>query len=83
MAQAMAEVGRLRLEADIGVSITGVIGPDELEGEPGGTTYIGIDSGQNKKTIKGNYTARNRSWIKRRVTNSALFELRKMLLALD
>jgi len=73
----------LRLETDIGVSITGVISPDELEDKPVSTTYIGIDSGQNKKTIKGNYTARNTSWIKRWVTNSALFELRKMLLALD
>jgi nicotinamide-nucleotide amidase len=83
VAEAMAEAGRLRLEADIGVSITGVISPDELEDKPVSTTYIGIASGQNKKTIKGNYTARNTSWIKRWVTNSALFELRKMLLALD
>jgi len=83
VAQAMAEVGRLRLEADIGVSITGVIGPDELEGKPTGTMYIGIDSSQNKRTIKGNYPARNRSWIKRLVTVAALFELRKILVALD
>jgi len=83
VAQAMAEVGRLRLEADIGVSITGVIGPDELEGKPTGTMYIGIDSSQNKRTIKGNYPARNRSWIKRLVTVTALFELRKILVALD
>ena len=82
VAQAMAEVGRLRLEADIGVSITGVIGPDELEGKPAGTMYIGIDSSQNKKTIKGNYPG-DRFRVKRLVTVAALFELRKMLLALD
>jgi len=82
VAQAMAEVARLRLEADIGVSITGVIGPDELEGKPAGTMYIGIESSENKKTIKGNYPG-DRFRVKRLVTNSALFELRKMLLALD
>jgi len=82
VAQAMAEVGRLRLEADIGVSITGVIGPDALEGKPVGTMYIGIDSNENKKTIKGNYPG-DRFRVKRWVTMVALFELRKMLLALD
>ncbi|GAG58051.1 unnamed protein product [marine sediment metagenome] len=82
VAQAMAEVARLRLEADIGVSITGVIGPDELEGKPAGTMYIGIDSSQNKKTIRGNYPG-DRFRVKRLVTVAALFELRKMLLALD
>ncbi|GAI57880.1 unnamed protein product, partial [marine sediment metagenome] len=82
VAQAMAEAGRLRLEADIGVSITGVIGPDELEGKPAGTMYIGIDSSESKKTIKGNYSG-DRSRVKRWVTVAALVELRKMLLALD
>jgi len=82
VAQAMAEVARLRLEADIGVSITGVIGPDELEGKPAGTMYIGIDSSENKKTIKRNYSG-DRSRVKSWVTVAALFELRKMLLALD
>jgi len=82
VAQAMAEVGRLRLEADIGVSITGVIGPGELEGKPAGTMYIGIDSSANKKTIKRNSPG-DRFRVKRLVTVAALFELRKMLLALD
>jgi len=82
MAQAMAEVARLRLEADIGVSITGVIGPDELEGKPVGTMYIGIDNGKNERTIKGNYPG-DRPRVKRWVTTAALFELRKMLVALD
>ena len=81
VAQAMAEVARLRLEADIGVSITGVIGPDKLEGKPVGTMYIGINSSESKKTIKSNYTG-DGSRVKRLVTNAALFELRKMLLAL-
>ena len=34
---------------DIGISFTGVAGPDELEGKPVGTVYIGI-------AIKGSQT---------------------------
>jgi nicotinamide-nucleotide amidase len=30
------------LQADIGISFTGVAGPDELEGHPAGTVFIGI-----------------------------------------
>jgi len=82
VAQAMAKVSRLRLETDIGISITGVIGPDGLEGKPAGTMYIGIDSSENKKTIKRNYSG-DRSRVKRLVIVAALSELRKMLLALD
>ncbi len=82
MAQAMAKLGRLRLQADIGISITGVIGPDELEGKPAGTMYIGLDNGENKKIIKRNFTG-DRSRVKNWVTVAALFELRKMLLAMD
>ncbi|MFC1897272.1 competence/damage-inducible protein A [Chloroflexota bacterium] len=83
VAQAMAELARLRLRVDIGVSITGVIGPDEMEGKPVGTMYIGIESSQNKKLIKSNYTIRDRSRVKSLVTVAVLFELRKMLLTLD
>jgi nicotinamide-nucleotide amidase len=82
VAQAMAKVSRLRLEADIGVSITGVIGPADLEGKPTGTMYIGIDSSESKKTIKRNYSG-DRFRVKHLVTVAALFELRKMLLALN
>jgi nicotinamide-nucleotide amidase len=83
VAQAMAEAARLRLGANIGVSITGVIGPDELEGKPVGTIYIGMDNSQNKTSVKGDYPTRDRSRIKSLVTVAALFGLRKMLLALD
>jgi len=79
-AQAMAEVSRQRLGADIGVSITGATGADAPEGEPAGATYIGLDSRQGQKVIKRNFTgARFRA--KRWATMAALFELRKMLLA--
>jgi len=82
VAQAMAEVCRSRLEADVGISITGVISPDTLGSKPAGTIYIGMDSSQNKKTIKCNYPG-YRFQLKRRIAFAALFELRKMLVAQD
>jgi nicotinamide-nucleotide amidase len=82
IAQAMAEAARLHLEADIGIGITGVAGPDEMEGKPAGTVYIGIDDGKNRRAIKGNYPG-DRARVKRRAATAALFELRKMLAVLD
>jgi len=38
----LAENTALLLGADIGISFTGVAGPDELEGKPVGTVYIGV-----------------------------------------
>ncbi len=80
VAQAMAQAIRLRLKADLGVSTTGVAGPDEVEGKPVGTVYIGIDDGRTARVIPGNYPG-NRLRLKRLVTTAALFELRKMLTA--
>ncbi|WP_153123841.1 competence/damage-inducible protein A [Peribacillus tepidiphilus] len=41
-AKEMAENIRVALNTDIGISFTGVAGPDELEGKPVGTVYIGL-----------------------------------------
>lgn len=42
-ARAMAHAIRERLEADYGMGITGVAGPDEQEGKPVGTVHIAIE----------------------------------------
>ena len=39
---AMAEGVRDRLRADVGLGVTGVAGPDEQEGQPVGTVFVGI-----------------------------------------
>lgn len=39
---AMAEQARSLADADFGISFTGVAGPDELEGQPAGTVWIGL-----------------------------------------
>jgi nicotinamide-nucleotide amidase len=41
-AMEMASNVRKKLDADVGISFTGVAGPDEQEGKPVGTVFIGI-----------------------------------------
>ncbi|MFC6253246.1 competence/damage-inducible protein A [Secundilactobacillus hailunensis] len=38
----MAQQAKAKMQTDIAVSFTGVAGPDELEGQPAGTVWIGI-----------------------------------------
>ncbi|MTV82992.1 competence/damage-inducible protein A [Secundilactobacillus folii] len=38
----MAKQAKAKMQTDIAVSFTGVAGPDELEGQPAGTVWIGI-----------------------------------------
>jgi nicotinamide-nucleotide amidase len=82
VAEAMAISARQRLGADIGVGITGVAGPDEVEGKPVGLVYIAIcDSGE-KQTVEMNFPPR-RLEVKRRATVAALFTLRRRLVDSD
>jgi len=77
----MARAARQRLSADIGVGITGVAGPDRLEGKPAGTVHIAIDDGKGQRHTLGRYPPL-RHQVKRRATYSALFELRRVLVSL-
>ena len=69
-AEVMAGAARVFLGADIGVGITGI---EKTEATPAGIVYIGIDDGKSRSII-------NRPLGKRRVTASALFELRGLLI---
>ena len=82
VAQAMAGAARLSFGADIGISTSGVAGPNEIEGKPVGTVYIGVDNGRSQRVVKGNYPG-DRIRLKRRTTTAALFELRKTLASPD
>ena len=79
VAAAMAKAVRLRLQADIGIGITGVAGPSEIEGKPVGTVYIAIDSARKSSEFSTLYPPR-RAEVKRRAVISALFRLRQLLL---
>ena len=78
-AEAMATTARDMLSADIGIGLTAVTGPTEIESKPLGTIFIGIDDGQCRQSFTRNYPG-NRLQVKQRAVTSALFELRKSLL---
>ncbi|MBI4334048.1 MAG: competence/damage-inducible protein A [Chloroflexi bacterium] len=79
VAAAMAAAIRERMKAEVGVSTTGVAGPDELEGKPVGLVYIGLDDGRTQRVVEAN-VPRRRVDIKKRASVHALFELRRLLL---
>jgi nicotinamide-nucleotide amidase len=45
-ARAMAEGVRRVLGADVGLSVTGVAGPEEQDGQPAGTVFVGLALGE-------------------------------------
>ena len=75
----MARAARERLQSNIGIGITGVAGPAEMEGKPAGTVFIAIDNQKELKLIEGRYPPL-RHQVKRRATYHALYELRRILL---
>jgi len=84
VAEAMALAVRSRLGADIGIGITGVAGPDELEGKRAGTVHIAVlqgKDGKDKRVLNPLYPPR-RPDVKRRATVAAIIMLRQLLLGL-
>jgi nicotinamide-nucleotide amidase len=79
VAEAMAEAARQQLRADIGVSTTGVAGPDALEGKPPGLVYIAVADSQGAEGVKATYPP-GRVEVKHRATTHALFLLRQRLM---
>ena len=69
-------------KADVGLSITGVAGPDPLEGKPPGTVYIGVATATERKASTGGIVLRNRPDVRQRSTANALLFLRRCLLGL-
>ncbi|MFO8010309.1 MAG: competence/damage-inducible protein A [Dehalococcoidia bacterium] len=82
VAESMAHAAMEKLNSDIGVGITGVAGPDELEGKPIGTIYTGFTYRDQKWST---YTIfpQHRVRIKRYAVMGALNELRRVLLETD
>ena len=51
-ARAMAEGARRVLGADVGLSITGVAGPTEQDGQPPGTVFVGLARSGRVETVR-------------------------------
>jgi nicotinamide-nucleotide amidase len=77
-ATAMAQAIRARLGADFGIGVAGVPGPSAVEGKPFGQAYLSIASASTVKEQAMRLPAR-RITIKRRVSNTALIELCRLL----
>lgn len=79
-AQAMAAAARERLGADIGLGITGIAGPSEMEGQPPGTMHIAVTDGA--RTAYRHYAYyQGRDAAKRRAVTESLNLLRAFLQA--
>lgn len=60
-ADKMAEQSRKLTDADFGIGLTGVAGPDSLEGHPAGTVFIGIATREKVHSIRVLIGGRSRS----------------------
>jgi nicotinamide-nucleotide amidase len=79
-AAAMAAAVRERLQADIGVGITGVAGPEPQDGVPVGQVYIAIDGGGHVPSQALAFQfAQSRTAIKRRAVTQTIMLLRRAL----
>ena len=80
-AKKMAEQARLKTQSDYGVSLTGVAGPDSLEGHPAGTVFIGLAHAKGTEVIKANIAVRSRADVRHIAVMHAFNLVRKALLS--
>ncbi|BDZ31368.1 competence/damage-inducible protein A [Lactiplantibacillus sp. WILCCON 0030] len=78
---AMADGARTQLQTDVALSFTGVAGPDELEGQPAGTVWIGLAYRQQPTTGHLYHFAGDRQKIRERSVMAGLDLLRHALTA--
>ena len=77
-ATAMARAVREALGTDFGIGIAGVAGPEELDAQDAGQVYLAIATPDQVKEFQLRVPPR-RITIKRRASNTALTELRKLI----
>lgn len=80
-AEKMAEQARLKTKSDFGISLTGVAGPDSLEGHPAGTVFIGLSQASGTEVIQVNIAGRSRADVRKIAVMHAFNIVRKALLS--
>ena len=80
-ARKMAEQARIKTQSDYGVSLTGVAGPDSLEGHPAGTVFIGLAHAKGTEVIKANIAGRSRADVRHIAVMHAFNLVRNALLS--
>jgi nicotinamide-nucleotide amidase len=78
-AVAMAEAARHKLQADVGIGITGVAGPDPQDGKPVGEVHIAVVTPFGEPGVISYTMAQSREQVKRRAVNQAINLLRRSL----
>lgn len=78
-AKAMAQNAREIIGADYALSFTGVAGPNELEGQPAGTVWIGLASEKEVVAYLYHFT-RDRSYVRHSAVMAGLDLLRRAVL---
>lgn len=78
-ATAMAEGARRVLDADVGLAVTGVAGPEEQDGRRPGTVFIGLAVGRNPAEALEIHLPGDRDRVRQYATISALDVLRRRL----
>ncbi len=63
-AKFMAENVRIKADSDLGVSVTGVAGPNKSEGKQAGLVYIAISSNKNTLVKELNITPKSRDFVR-------------------
>mgnify|MGYP001446106971 CR=1 FL=1 len=76
-AREMAEQVRVRLNVDVGLSFTGVAGPDPLEGKEPGTVFIGVSLMGQPATAVGVQLLGDRNTIRIRAVKAGAWQLLK------
>ena len=79
-AEKMAEQAKKLTQSDLAVSLTGVAGPDQLEGQPAGTVFIGLAAADQTESIKVNIAGRSRRDVRKIAVMHAFNLVRKILL---
>lgn len=80
-AEKMADQARLKTQSDFGVSLTGVAGPDSLEGHPAGTVFIGLSQVSGTEVVQVNIAGRSRADVRKIAVMHAFNLVRKALLS--
>ena len=80
-AEKMANQARLKTQSDFGVSLTGVAGPDSLEGHPAGTVFIGLSQASGTEVVQVNIAGRSRADVRKIAVMHAFNLVRKALLS--
>lgn len=81
-AVAMAQAARRKMDADVGIGVTGVAGQDPIEGQPAGTCFVAVSSVKGDR-VRHIHRRGSRETVKAYAAQSALDLLRRHLTGIE